>query len=77
MKPYSIDLRKKIVKIWVKEKISLRKLAERFGVSKSFLQKLIKKSQETGDIRPLHQGGSPAPLLNSEQLVTLVELMEN
>jgi transposase len=76
MKPYSIDLRTKIVEIWKKEKISIRKLAERFGVAKSFIQKLIKKYQETGDIRPLPQGGSPPTKLNSEQLVTLVELME-
>ena len=76
MKPYSIDLRKKIVEIWKKENISLRKLAERFGVSKSFIQKLIKKYQETGDIKPLPQGGSPPSKLNSEQLVVLLELIE-
>ena len=76
MKPYSIDLRKKIVEVWKKEKISLRKLAERFGVSKSFIQKLTKKYKETGEIRPLPQGGSPPTKLNSEQLVTLVEIME-
>jgi transposase len=76
MKPYSIDFRTKIVEIWKKEKISIRKLAERFGVAKSFIQTLIKKYQETGDIRPLRQGGSPPTKLNSEQLVTLVELME-
>jgi transposase len=76
MKPYSIDLRKKIVEVWKKENISIRKLAERFRVSKSFIQKLIKKSQETGDIRPLPQGGSPPSKLNSTQLVLLVELME-
>lgn len=52
MKPYSIDFRKKIVEIWDYEKISIRKLTQRFEVSKSFIQKLIKKYQETGDIRP-------------------------
>ncbi|EAZ90581.1 hypothetical protein CY0110_22747 [Crocosphaera chwakensis CCY0110] len=43
MRPYSIDLRNKIIEIWKKEKISIRKLAQHFGVSKSFIQKLIKK----------------------------------
>lgn len=76
MRPYSIDLRNKIVEIWMQENISIRKLAKRFGVSKSFIQKLIKKSQETGDISPLPQGGSPPCKLNSEQLIILVELME-
>ena len=41
------------------ENISLRKLAERFKVAKSFVQKLLKRAQETGDISPLAQGGSP------------------
>ena len=76
MKPYSIDLRKKIIEIWEKEKISIRKLAQRFVVSKSFIQKLIKKYQETGDIRALPQGGSPPSKLNSEQLVILIEIMD-
>ncbi len=76
MRPYSIDLRNKIVEIWKNENISIRKLAKRFGVSKSFIQKLIKKYQETGDIRPLPQGGSPPCKLNREQLIILVELME-
>lgn len=76
MRPYSLDLRNKIVEIWQKEKISIRKLAQRFGVSKSFIQKLIKKYQETGDIRPLTQGGKRPCKLNSEQLIILIELME-
>lgn len=76
MKPYSIDFRQKILEVWQEEKLSIRKLAQRFRVAKSFLQKLIKQQKETGDIRPLPQGGSPPPKLNSEQLVTLVEIME-
>jgi transposase len=58
------------------ENISIRKLAERFKVAKSFVQKLLKRAQETGDISPLAQGGSPPTKLNTEQLVTLVEIIE-
>ena len=77
MKPYSIDLRKKIVEVWEQEKVSIRKLAVRFGVAKSFVQKLIKQYQETGDIRLRRQGGSPPSKLNAEQLLILVEIIEN
>lgn len=59
MKPYSIDLRQKIIKVYEQENISIRKLAQRFQVSKSFIQKLIKQYRETGDINPQVQGGSP------------------
>jgi transposase len=77
MRPYSIDLRKKVVEIWEQEKVSIRKLAVRFGVAKSFVQKIIKQYQETGDIAPRRPGGSPPLKLNAEQLLILVEIIEN
>ena len=58
------------------ENISIRKLTERFKVAKSFVQKSLKRYEETGDISPIAQGGSPPTKLNSEQLVTLVEIIE-
>lgn len=76
MQPYSIDLRKKIIEVRQQENISIRKLAERFKVAKSFVQRLLKRFEETGDISPIAQGGSPPTKLNSEQLVTLVEIIE-
>ena len=76
MQPYSLDFRKTIIEVREQENISIRKLAERFKVAKSFVQKLLKRAQETGDISPLAQGGSPPSKLNNEQLVTLVEIIE-
>jgi transposase len=70
MQPYSIDLRKKIREVRQQENISIRKLAERFKVAKSFVQKLLKRFEDTGDISPIAQGGSPPRKLNSEHLVT-------
>lgn len=58
------------------ENISIRKLAERFKVAKSFVQNLLKRFEETGDISPLAQEGSPPTKLNSEHLVTLVEIIK-
>ncbi|MBS9769330.1 hypothetical protein [Trichodesmium erythraeum] len=46
--------------------MSISKLFPRFGVSQNFLQTLTKKYQETGDIKPLPQGGSLPYQLNSE-----------
>ena len=76
MRAYSVDFRQKIIDVWEKEKISIRELATRFNVAKSFIQKLLKQYRETGDIRPRPQGGSPPTKLNSEQLVILVEIIE-
>jgi transposase len=76
MKPHSIEFRQKIIEVHEKEGISIRKLAERFCVAKSFIQKIVKQYKETGDISPQPQGGSPKPKLNQEQLIDLVEIIE-
>src|SRR4028119_1594715 len=76
MKPYPIDFRQKIIEVHKKEGISIRKLAERFCVAPSFIQKLLKQYKETGNINPRPQGGSPAPKLKEEQLIDLIEIIE-
>ena len=43
MKPYSIEFRQKILEVHEKENISIRSLAQRFCVAKSFVQKLLKQ----------------------------------
>ena len=77
MQPYSIDLRKKIIEVYEQEKISIRNLAKRFYVAKSFVQKLLKQEQQTGDISPKHQGGNSPPKVQGADLVTLIEIIEN
>lgn len=77
MRPYSIDFRQKIIEVYEQEKNSIRKLAERFRVAKSFVQKILKQYQETGDINPKRQGGNSPPKVQGEALVTLTEIIEN
>jgi transposase len=77
MQPYSIDFRKKIIEVYEQEKISIRNLAKRFYVSKSFVQKLLKQEQQTGDISPKRQGGNSPPKVQGADLVTLTEIIEN
>ena len=77
MQPYSIDFRKKILEVYQEEKISIRNLAQRFRVAKSFIQKLLKQYKETGDIKPKPQGGNSPPKVQGAYLVTLTEIIEN
>jgi transposase len=58
MKAYSIDLREKIVNAYSQGNISIRKVAERFGVAKSFVQKLLKLNKNQGHVEPRQQGGT-------------------
>ncbi|MBE9038548.1 IS630 family transposase, partial [aff. Roholtiella sp. LEGE 12411] len=52
MKPYSLDLRQKIVDAYTCGDISQRKLAKNFGVTLSFVQNLLKRDRELGTICP-------------------------
>ncbi len=76
MKPHSIEFRQKIIEIHESENISIRQLAQRFCVAKSFIQKLLKQYKETGDIHPQPQGGIPETKLNKEQVIDLIEIIE-
>lgn len=62
-KPYSIDLREKIVAAYNNDEGSMRNLAKRFKVSFSFVASLLKKFKQTGEIAPKpHGGGHPASI---------------
>ena len=67
MKSYSIDLREKIVTAHLTEKMSIRKVALRFDVSKSLVQKLVKQQKTERNLQPKQRGKSPfSPLTNAE-----------
>ena len=56
MKAYSIDFREKIVKAYEQGNTSVRQVASRFDVSKSFVQKLLEMKKTQGHIEPRQQG---------------------
>jgi transposase len=76
MKAYSFDFRKKIVEVYATENISQRKLAQRFHVALSFIEKLLKQWRETGNLAPKPHGGGNSPKLNAEQRALVQSLIE-
>lgn len=74
-KPYSLDLRQKVVEAYAEGDISQRKLAEQFGVATSFVQKLLKQVRETGSLAPKVRTSQTPTKLNSEQLEVLRQLV--
>jgi transposase len=61
MKAYSFDLRQKILRACDQRLGSQRAIATIFGVSQSFVEKLLRRRRATGDIRPRpHAGGRRA-----------------
>mgnify|MGYP001795246505 FL=1 len=75
MKAYSIDLREKIVKAYETGNTSVRKVASNFGVTKSFVQKLLLLKKTKGHLEPKKQGGAVKGELEgySAQLAAMVE----
>lgn len=79
MKYYSVDLRQKIINVYETEPLSQRKIAKRFCVALSFVQKLLKQYRQTKDISPqTHRCSGLLKLikLTPSQLVILAELIE-
>ncbi len=75
MKAYSIDFREKIVTSYTEGNTSIRKVASRFGVAKSFVQKLLWLKKTQGDLKPQPQGGAIKGELDGYE-VQLTELVE-
>ncbi|WP_414624958.1 helix-turn-helix domain-containing protein [Calothrix sp. CCY 0018] len=76
MKAYDTDLRQKIIHAFHKKEGSYRKLAKRFHVSISFVQRLISRYLDTGSIKRLpHKSGNPAKI-KDEHYPILQKLVE-
>ncbi len=76
MKPYSVDLRQKIIDTYKTGEISQRELAKRFKVALSFVQKILKQYRETGNVAPKVRIEQTPPKLNEQQLKVLEEIVE-
>lgn len=75
MKPYSLDLREKIVSTYEAGNTSIRQVAERFQVSKNTVQSLLKRKQATGALQPAAAtGGKASQLTGYEQ--EIAEMVE-
>lgn len=75
MKAYSVDLRQKIVEVYQNKEESVRSCAQRFKVTRSFVQKILKQYKQKGNIEPLpHGGGCPPKLaLHADVVKELLE----
>jgi transposase len=61
MKPYSTDLRIRVVQAYEHREGTMRQLATTFRVSLSFVRRLLKHYRETDSVAPKpHGGGYPA-----------------
>ena len=76
MKAYSVDLRQKVIDAHKQQEGSQRQLANRFRVSLSFVQNLLKRYRTDGTVNPRAHGGGQSAKLSLEQKAVLATLVE-
>ena len=74
-KPYSVDLRERVVAAVEKERLSRRQAAVRFGVGVSTAINWVRRFRETGNVAPGQMGGHRAKKITGEHRAWLVERM--
>ena len=65
MKPYSEDLRERVVAACAEDGRSVGEVAAQFRVSVSFVHKVRRRQRTTGSLAALPHRGGPAPLLDA------------
>jgi len=76
MEAYSMDLRQRVMRACDDRVGSQRRIADLFGVSLSWVEKLLRRRRQTGSIPPKPHGGGGRPALDEsviEQLRVLVQ----
>ena len=76
MKPYSLDLREKLVERYEAGGISRRELARRFRVSLFFVEKILKLRRSGQTLTPKQPGGGPQPKLTDRMRAFVREQIE-
>ena len=75
MRPFSIDLRNRIVAAVELGEHSLRDLAELFVVDLSTIVRLLQLYRRTGSVQPKPHGGGASPKLDAQAVARLLELV--
>jgi len=75
MKPYSTDLRQKIIDAYKNGEDSLRVIAKRFSVSLNFVWSLWARYKQTGSVEPKPHGGGRAATIDAKGLEVLRHLI--
>ena len=73
---YSSDLRQRVIDAYKAQEGSQRKIAKRFLVSLSFVQRLIRRQKNTGQVSAKAHGGGTKALITQKGLTKVQQLVE-
>lgn len=72
-----MDLRQRIVQAYKRGQGSQRMLAQRFCVSRSSVERLLKHERQTGSVAPKPHGGGRAPIVQENDRETIKEWLRD
>src|SRR5271166_1966111 len=75
MRPYSTDLRERILAAVERGEHSLRQLVHLFAVSLSFMVRLLQRYRRTGSLQPAPHAGGPTPKFDAPTVARLLQLV--
>jgi transposase len=75
MRPYSMDLRKRVAAAVDHHDGSLRQIARAFRVSLFFIVRLLQRRRPAGTLAPKPHGGGPPPALGPDDRQRLTDLI--
>src|SRR5918994_3902246 len=76
MKPYSLDLREKLLRAYDEHRGSQRALAAVFGVSRAFVEKLVQRRRSTGPMAPRPHAGGRKPSCDHAALAVVRQVLQ-
>jgi transposase len=76
-KPYSVDLRERVVSAVVTGGLSCNRAAKQFGVGISTAINWVKRLRETGSVAPGQMGGHKPKSISGEHAVWLLQRIKN
>ena len=75
MRPYSMDLRRRVVAACDRNDDRRVEIAERFGVCTAWIRRLLQRRRERGSIAPFPQNAGRKPALDQRRLERLRRLV--
>ena len=75
-KPYSTDLRTKVLEAYERGEDTQRGLAARFGVSGTFVVDLLRRHRQIGSVEAKPRGGGQRPRLDAQGLEVVTALVK-
>ena len=76
MRPYSEDIRTRVIQAYLNREGSQRRIARRFNVSLGFVRNLLKRYRDTGNFEPKEHLG-PTSKIDPDSLQLILRLVDD